>query len=86
MFGGVARLRLDELAASLKQIFEMDGFFAPLEAKLSKSQKLEIIVLRKHGFPLYTKLHKLIIFFGGCVPQPRPVLVCYAHSNVGCNN
>jgi len=39
MFGGVARLRLDELAASLKQIFEMDGVFAPLEAKLSKSQK-----------------------------------------------
>ena len=34
MFGGVARLRLDELAASLKQIFEMDGVFAPLEAKL----------------------------------------------------
>jgi hypothetical protein len=57
MFGGGARLRLDELAASLKQIFEMDAVFAPLEAKLSKSQKLEITALRKHNFPLYTKLH-----------------------------
>ena len=52
IFGGVARLRLDELAASLNQISEMDSVFAPLEAELSKSQKLEIITLRKHSFLL----------------------------------
>ena len=43
IFGGVAWLRLNELAASLNQISEMDSVFAPLEAKLSKSQKLENI-------------------------------------------
>jgi len=38
---------------SLEQISGMDGtgVFAPLGAKLSKPQKLEIIALKKHGFP-----------------------------------